>query len=378
MLAPHDVHQTLGGLRLFLAHGLAVLDDGHADVRVKVGQHIQVQPGSIALHLDDVLAAAGGLVAACVLDQRHAGGAVALDAQQVHQANGGACLDVVDHDAVLNFIDVQHISCSSFGALGSLQAQQGHDQCHADVDAVLHLLKIGGAGVVVHVQRDLVDAGQGMQHGHVRLCQRHLFVGQDVAVLQADVVLLVEEALLLHAGHVQDVQLRHGFLQAAGLLVGDAVGLQHIVDDVVRHPQLLRADEHEADVLAAGHGLDEGVDGAAELQVAAQADGQVIQPALAAADGHQVGQGLGGVLVAAVAGVDDRDAGVAGGAQRCALLGVAHGHDVGIAGDHADGVGHALALGWRWRRCSLGKPSTWPPRFSMAASKERRVRVEGS
>ena len=27
---------------------------------------------------------------------------------------------------------------------------------------------------------------------------------------------------------------------------------------------------------------------------------------------------------------------------------------------------------------SLGKPSTWPPRFSMAASKERRVRVDGS
>ena len=27
---------------------------------------------------------------------------------------------------------------------------------------------------------------------------------------------------------------------------------------------------------------------------------------------------------------------------------------------------------------SLGNPSTWPPRLSMAASKDRRVRVEGS
>ena len=27
---------------------------------------------------------------------------------------------------------------------------------------------------------------------------------------------------------------------------------------------------------------------------------------------------------------------------------------------------------------SLGKPSTWPPKFSIAASKDRRVRVEGS
>ena len=82
------------------------------------------------------------------------------------------------------------------------------------------------------------------------------------------------------------VQLRHGFLQTAGLLVGDAVGLQHVLHDVVRHAQLFRADKHEPDVLAAGHGLDEGVHGAAEFQVAAQADGQVIQPSHAAADGH--------------------------------------------------------------------------------------------
>ena len=87
------------------------------------------------------------------------------------------------------------------------------------------------------------------------------------------------------------------------------------------------------------------MDGAAELQIAAQTNGQVIQPAHAAADGHQVGQGLGGVLVAAVTGVDHRNAGVAGGTQRCALLGVAHGNDIGIAGNHPDGVSHALALG---------------------------------
>ena len=123
------------------------------------------------------------------------------------------------------------------------------------------------------------------------------------------------------------------------------VGLEDVGDDVVGHAQLLRADEDEADVLAACHRLDEGVDGAAELQVAAQADGQVVETALAAADGHQVGHGLGGVLVSAVACVDDRDAGVPAGPQRCALLGVAHGHDVGVAGHDADGVGHALALG---------------------------------
>ena len=184
-----------------------------------------------------------------------------------------------------------------------------------------------------------------MEHGHVGLGKGHLLFGEDIAVLQTDIVFLVEETLLLDAGHVEDVQLGHGLLEAAGLLVGDVVGLEHVGDDVVRHPQLLGADEDEADVLAARHGLDEGVDGASKLEVAAQADGQVVQTALAAADGHQVGHGLGRVLVAAVACVDDRDAGVPAGPQRCALLGVAHGHDVGVAGDDADGVGHALALG---------------------------------
>ena len=89
---------------------LAVFDDGHTDVRVKVGQHVQIQPGSIALHLEDVLAAILALVAACILDQCHAGGAVARNAQQVHQADSGACLDVVDHDATLDLVNVQHIS----------------------------------------------------------------------------------------------------------------------------------------------------------------------------------------------------------------------------------------------------------------------------
>ena len=87
------------------------------------------------------------------------------------------------------------------------------------------------------------------------------------------------------------------------------------------------------------------MDGAAELQIAAQADGQVIQPTHPGADGHQIGHGLGGVLVAAVTGIDDRDAGVAGSAERRTLFGMAHCHDIGIAGDHTDGICNAFSLG---------------------------------
>ena len=87
------------------------------------------------------------------------------------------------------------------------------------------------------------------------------------------------------------------------------------------------------------------MDRAAELEVSAQADGQIVQPPLAAADGHQIRHGLGRVLVAAVACVDDRDAGITAGAARRTFFGVTHGDDVGVAGHHADGVGDAFALG---------------------------------
>ena len=89
------------------------------------------------------------------------------------------------------------------------------------------------------------------------------------------------------------------------------------------------------------------MDGAAELEVAAQAHGQVVQMALQPVDGEQVGEGLGGMLVAAVAGVDEGAVHLGSGHGGSALLGMAHGDDVGIALHGAHGVGHALTLGGR-------------------------------
>lgn len=111
-------------LGLLLADGLAVFNNGHADVRVQISQHIQVQPRGIALYLDDVLTAAGRLFAAGVLDQRHAGSTVARNAQQIHQTNGSTCLDVVDDNTVLNLVNIQHIS-SPPSVLWGLQAPAG-------------------------------------------------------------------------------------------------------------------------------------------------------------------------------------------------------------------------------------------------------------
>ena len=93
---------------------------------------------------------------------------------------------------------------------------------------------------------------------------------------------------------------------------------------------------------------------AAELEVAAQADGEVVEAAALAADGQEVGERLGRVVVAAVARVDDGHRRVHGRYHGRALLGVAHGDDVGVAADDADSVRHALALS-RGGAASLGE-----------------------
>ena len=186
-----------------------------------------------------------------------------------------------------------------------------------------------------------------MQDGQVPLGGVQLIRGKDVTVLQADVVVLVEEALTLDTGHVEDIQLGHGLLQRGGLHKLNAVALQQVSADTLGDPEFIRRDQHKLHILVAGHSANQGVDGAAELQVAAAADDQVVQTPLLPLDGEQVGQGLGGVVVAAVTGIDDGNGGIHGCHQRCTLLGVAHGNDIGKAADGLCGVGHALALGGR-------------------------------
>lgn len=119
-----------------------------------------------------------------------------------------------------------------------------------------------------------------MQHNHGILGHFHLLLVQNVAVLEADVVLLVEEALRLHPGHVEDVQLADDFLQSQGLNTLNTCGTEHLVGDVLGNLQLRRIDEDEFVVLVPAHGLGKAVDGAAEFQVTAQADGVSLKSTL--------------------------------------------------------------------------------------------------
>ena len=83
------------------------------------------------------------------------------------------------------------------------------------------------------------------------------------------------------------------------------------------------------------------------------------------------------MLAAAVAGVDHRDGRILGGDARSAVERMAHDDEVGVGGNHADGIGEALALGAELA-CMSAELMTAPPSRCIADSKLRRVRVDGS
>ena len=208
----------------------------------------------------------------------------------------------------------------------------------------MHLIEISGTGVVVHVRLDLINAGERVQHRHGGRCLLQQLFVQLIAAFQPQVVLFVEKALLLDAGHVQHVQPGQLGFKVGGLFIVLVQRGQGLVLDVLRDAQLLRRDEHEPVALELAQRGGEGVHRPAELEVAAEADGQMIQPPLALADGHQIDHGLGGVGVAAIACIDDGHPRIHGRPQRCALLGVAHGNDVCIVAHHTGGISHRFAL----------------------------------
>ena len=120
---------------------------------------------------------------------------------------------------------------------------------------------------------------------------------------------------------------------------------QHILAHKIRQAQLFGAYAHKFYARIAHQCGDQAVYGAAKFQVAAKADGQMIQAALFAGNGEQVGEGLGGVLMAAVTCIDDGHRRKLAGDHGRTLFMMAHGNNGGIAAHHPHRIGHGFALG---------------------------------
>ena len=194
-----------------------------------------------------------------------------------------------------------------------------------------------------------------MQHDHIRLGRAEFRRIQHKTVLHAVKLLLIEETLLLHAGHVENVQLGHHLLHRRYLAEFHPFGLGFdLMKHILGQPQLVGGDQHHPNPFVARHRLDKRMHRAAKFQIAAEADRQVIQPPLLALDRQQVGERLRRVAVAAVPGVDDRDTGILRTDQRRPLLEMAHGDNVGEATNHPDRIGDRFALRHR-RRSGIRK-----------------------
>ena len=113
-----------------------------------------------------------------------------------------------------------------------MDIKQRQDQRHADIDAVLDLFKISGPGILVDLYRDLVDAGQGVQHIHVVLGAFHQPFVENIEILESDVVLFIEETLSLHACHVEKIKLCDDVFQFDALFIGITALLKKVCDVV--------------------------------------------------------------------------------------------------------------------------------------------------
>ena len=177
---------------------------------------------------------------------------------------------------------------------------------------------------------------------------------QNVAVLKAQIVLLVEEALPLHTGHIQHIQPRQRRVKIGGLHKINVVFFQDIPAHIIGKLKLAGGYQHKAHALVSGKRGYEGMYGAPEFKVAAEAHGDIAQLALFFIYCEHIGKRLRGVVVSAVPGVYNGHGGIHGGHQGRALLIVPHGDYIGKAGDNLCGIRHAFPLGGR-RALRIGK-----------------------
>src|SRR5215217_2750291 len=223
--------------------------------------------------------------------------------------------------------------------------EQPRQQRLLGVEAVLGLVEHGRVGAVHDLSGDLLApvGGQAVQHHGVRGGGHHRVGGQRVGLEDQGPLAVLH--LLAHRR--PDVGVEHvGVLGGGGRVVGQLDAAAGGGGDLGGPP------DHLGDGLVAergGHGHVHAHLGPGEQQavgdvvaVAQVGEADALEPALALADGLEVGQGLAGVGVVGE-GVDHRD-GPAPGQPLQALLGEGAQHDgVHVAGQDGRGVLQGLA-----------------------------------
>ena len=113
------------------------------------------------------------------------------------------------------------------------------------------------AGIAVNARGDLVHTRQRVKNYHIALCQLHLRLIENVAVLQSQIILLVGKSFALNSRHIENIQITDNVFKGGALGVRKSyvldVGLLYKAGQF----KLLGGDKDEAHVLISGHSRDE-------------------------------------------------------------------------------------------------------------------------
>ena len=192
-----------------------------------------------------------------------------------------------------------------------------------------------------------------MEHQHVLFRTLQLFRGQLVVALEVFIFLRARKPLTLDAGHIQHIQLRQHFLDAARLTERHVMTFQEL-HHVIRQGEHIGRDQIDLHVVISLEKMEQRMYCAAIFQITAQADFHVVCRAAIPQDGNHIGQRLCRVQMTAVSRVDHRHRRVEGRCLGCALTRIAHDDHVGVARNHIDRVLERLALRRRGR-AGVGK-----------------------
>ena len=228
-----------------------------------------------------------------------------------------------------------------------LPLHKAADKCHTDKLTILNLTEVCCAWVRVYLAGNLIYAWQWVEDSHTLLSECHTLGVEDKAVLNALILSLVGKALLLYAGHIEDIELAHNSLDALSLGILDAVLIADVCLDIVRQAQLLRRDKDNLNTLISNKCLDKRVDSASILQITAETDGNVIHTTQLAGNCEQVGKGLCRVRVATITGVDNWHRRYCRSSELCTFDVVAHSDNVGKAANNANCILNGLSLAYR-------------------------------
>ena len=77
----------------------------------------------------------------------------------------------------------------------------------------MRLFEIAGSRIAVHIGRNFSDTRKRVQNAHIGARPFHFFRVKDIAVLQTQIILFVEEALALNAGHVKNVEVGNNIVK---------------------------------------------------------------------------------------------------------------------------------------------------------------------